>query len=828
MICNAHLDPVWLWQWPDGVAETISTFRTAVELAEKDSAFVFNHNEAILYKWVQQYAPSLFERIQKLVKKRKWHIMGGWYLQPDCNMPSGESFVRHILIGKEYFKANFDIEPKTAINFDPFGHTRGLVQILIKSGYDSYLFGRPESQFLDLPGADFSWVGFNNSKITASRFSGWYNTPLGRAAEKLTEKMEDAPDKPVLVLLWGVGNHGGGPSKKDLADVNRLIAQSHDKIIKHSTPENYFKELKRISPKLPEYKKDLNPWATGCYSSQIRIKQKHRQLENEIYSLEKMAAAAHFQNLVEYPTRQINEALDDLLFSQFHDILPGSAVESVESDSLRTIDHGLEIASRLKTRAFIALAEGQKNPKANQIPILVYNHHPFKTNQLVQCEFNKPGIPDEDTFADVQVYQNGKLIPSQIEKESSNLPDDWHKKIVFMANLAPGQMNRFDCKLIETNNKPEHKIIFKKNVINFKTKQLNVTINSATGLIDRYRANGKDILEKDAFCPVVIADIADCWGMTLRSYKKRAGKFTLMPKKTGSLFSGITEKQINSVRVIEDGPVRMVVEAVLHYNNSQLCIRYKLPKSGTQIEVQLKLYWNEKDKMLKLAVPTRLTRCEYIGQTAYGIHQLPNDGREAVAQKWTAASSKKDNLMLTCINDGIYSSSFSNDTLYLTLLRSPAYSTPSDEKAHVKLVQDRFIPRIDQGQFAFRFWFDADTILRRKRQIDREALVKNEQPFTLSFSPKNTGRKTKPLAVLDDDVIQITAMKKAQKNNDLIVRLFEPSGRKRSAVLLLPLINKRIKIELEAFEIKSLRVNLKTKKITEVDLLEKRLKKQHG
>jgi len=825
LICNAHLDPVWLWQWPEGVAETISTFRTAVEIAEKNQTFIFNHNEVILYKWVQQYDPPLFKRIQELVKKRKWHIMGGWYLQPDCNMPSGESFVRQILIGKEFFKTHFGVEPKTAINFDPFGHTRGLVQILAKSGYDSYLFGRPEPRFLDLPGIDFTWVGFDGSKITATRFSGWYNTPLGRAAEIITERVKEEPNKPVQAVLWGVGNHGGGPSRKDLADVNRLIAQCNGEIIKHSTPENYFKEIKRACPELPEYKKDLNPWGVGCYSSQIRVKQKHRRLENEIYSLEKMAAAAYFQNLMEYPTGQINEALEDLLFAQFHDVLPGSSVESVESDALRTLDHGLEVASRIKTQIFLTLAKGQKKTRANQIPILVYNHHPYKINQPVHCEFNQPDVPDEDTFTEVQVYQNGKLIPSQIEKESSNLPADWQKRVVFMPDLEPGQMNRFDCKLIKKDKKPACKWTVKKGAIHFKTKQLNVTINAATGLIDKYRVNGRDILDKNAFRPVVIADIADPWGMTLRRFEKRAGKFTLMPKKLGNMFSGITEKQINSVRVIEDGPVRTVIETLLHYNNSQLCIWYILPKSGTEIEVQLKLYWNEKDKMLKLAVPTRLNGCEYTGQTAYGVQQLPGDGTEAVAQKWTAVSSKKDNVMLTCINDGTYSSSFSDATLYVTLLRSPAYSAPSDEKAYVKLAQDRFLPRMDQGQFSFKFWLNADTISRRKRQIDREALVKNEQPFVLSFFPDNSGKKTKPLAVLSDDVIQITAMKKAQKNNDLIIRLFEPSGRKRSTILSLPLIHKKIKIELKPFEIKSLRVNLKTKKVAEVDLLEKKLVK---
>jgi len=126
LLCNSHLDPVWQWQWQEGAAETLSTFRTAAELCEQNKTFVFNHNEAILYKWIHEYEPALFARIQKLVKQGRWHIMGGWYLQPDCNMPSGESFVRQILLGKEYFRKHFGVEPKTAINFDPFGHCRPL------------------------------------------------------------------------------------------------------------------------------------------------------------------------------------------------------------------------------------------------------------------------------------------------------------------------------------------------------------------------------------------------------------------------------------------------------------------------------------------------------------------------------------------------------------------------------------------------------------------------------------------------------------------------------------------------------------------------------
>ena len=195
LICNAHLDPVWLWEWEEGAAEAVSTFRTAAELCSESGNYIFNHNEAILYKWVEEYEPLLFRKIKKLVKQGKWHIMGGWYLQPDCNMPSGETFVRHIIEGRNYFREKFGVEVKTAINFDSFGHSRGLVQIMAKCGYDSYLFCRPSQVDCQLPDDIFIWKGFNNTSLLCRRIPNGYNSHLGQAVEKIKHVLEQQSDK---------------------------------------------------------------------------------------------------------------------------------------------------------------------------------------------------------------------------------------------------------------------------------------------------------------------------------------------------------------------------------------------------------------------------------------------------------------------------------------------------------------------------------------------------------------------------------------------------------------------------------------------------------
>ena len=155
LICEAHLDPVWLWEWEEGASAAVSTFQSAANLADQFD-YIFCHNEVSLYKYIAQYAPDLFDKIKKLIKQGKWHVIGGWYLQPDANMPSGESFVRQAMVGHKYFKENFGENPTTALNFDSFGHTRGLVQIIKKCGQDSYIHVRPFDGELSLPD-DFYW-----------------------------------------------------------------------------------------------------------------------------------------------------------------------------------------------------------------------------------------------------------------------------------------------------------------------------------------------------------------------------------------------------------------------------------------------------------------------------------------------------------------------------------------------------------------------------------------------------------------------------------------------------------------------------------------------
>ncbi|MBM3305166.1 MAG: alpha-mannosidase [Candidatus Aminicenantes bacterium] len=827
LVANAHLDPVWLWEWQEGAGEALSTFRQAAEFCENHPGFVFCHNEAVLYEWVEEHEPALFRRIRKLIRQKKWHVMGGWYVQPDCNMPSGESFVRQILLGKRYFAGKFGVEPRTAVNLDPFGHTRGLVQIVAKSGHTAYLCCRPGDKECPLPRDEFVWVGYDGSEVLANRASAHYCSVGGKERERLETWLAEHPEKGLVVHLWGIGNHGGGPSRKDLEDLGSLARERPDLDIVHSTPDAYFEELEADRANLPRREQDLNPWAVGCYTSMSRVKRGHRRLENELYSAEKMAVAAWMNGLIPYPAGELKEAEKDLAFTEFHDILPGSCIPAGEEGAVRRIGHGLEILSRIKARAFFALAAGEPKAAPGTMPLFVHNPHPYPVRTIVECEF-EPWEPnyDKSRWA-VRLSERGKDIPCQTEKEDSNLSVEWRKKVVFEAELPPSRLSRFDARLepvkgtladakpatVGTVVSPER--------IGVETADLAAAVNSRTGLLDTYRVGGVEFLEPGAFAPLVIADNADPWGMKVRGFRSLEGRFALPGPAEAARVSGLGGEPLPPVRLVEDGPVRAVVEAVLRFGDSAVILTYKLPKRGAGIEVEVRVLWNEKDKMLKLSLPSKLSAPRFMGQVAFGADELPMNGDEAVSQKWLALVSEADGAALTVVNDGVYGSDFRDGELRLSLLRSPAYAADTWENK-LAVARDRFVPRQDQGERLFRFWVHGGPLEERMERIGREAQVRNERPYALAYGPPGTGRKPKPALVLDGLAVECSALKRSEDGRDVVVRLFEPTGRDRAVTLRLPVFGVKKKIRMRGFEVRTFRFDRRSKRFVETDLLERR------
>ena len=795
LICNAHLDPVWQWQWEEGVSAAISTFATAARLADEFD-YIFNHNEVLLYEWIKEYEPSLFERIRQLVKAGKWKIMGGWYLQPDCNLPCGESFVRQMQRGMEFFRKYFDSEPKTAVNVDPFGHSRGLVQIMKKCGFENYLVCRPlpnESDICD----DFIWEGLDGSTIRTTRIGTFYHSAMGRAVEKIKIVLESRKDRDVDIMLWGVGNHGGGPSRKDLAEIQELMKTTEVHII-HSTPDDYFAE----SPNhVTTVAKSLNPVNVGCYTSMIRVKQLHRTLENELYAAEKMLAHAAYQKLISFPQEELLAAEKDLLLAQFHDILPGSCIRDAENDAIRLLEHGREIVSRLRARAFFAMLRGEERAEAGTFPIFVYNPHPYPVTAEIEAEFMLEDQNHSGTFSDMTVYSGEQRLPTQVVKERSNMRLDWRKRVAFTAELAPGSLCRFAAKKTVVEKWPVLPKIEGKTFV-FENKYYRAEIDAESGYLTQYRPVGSPaLIEKAAFVPALYSDNEDPWGQNPEQYKRmgeQVAEFAALSPKKSAAFSGKMKGTLPPVRIIESGEVLTAVEAVLGCSESKARIEYRFYRDLPYFDVHVDVMFFEKNKILKLKIPCACAK-KFEGQIVFGREELPAAGEEVAAQQWVSLDD--GNQMLAVYNDGIYGYSCKDGVLELSLLRGCAYTAYSEHEGQITRT-DRYIARMEQGERNFRFRIHGGAAEKLYSALDREALEFSQQPFALNAYPAGKECEVSgcPVLLSDPDVTLVAL--RAEEKGGFMLRLQNDTTNEKTVHV--KAFGKEADVRFTKFEVKTL------------------------
>lgn len=234
-------------------------------------------------------------------------------------------------------------------------------------------------------------------------------------------------------------------------------------------------------------------------------------------------------------------------------------------------------------------------------------------------------------------------------------------------------------------------------------------------------------MKPPALVPIVLKDNEDSWGSEIVSYKEVIGSFVLASQDEVPEICGVKRKKLSPVRVIENGDVRTTVEAIYKFNRSFIITQYKIPKDFDEIEINLRAYWFEKDKMLKLTIPTPWNDAKYIYQVMFGREELKDERYEIVSQKWVCAYSPTEGNCIACINNGIYGSDFEKGVIRLTLLHSPAYSAlPFKDRSLVP--QDRFTPRMDQGERTFILWLTGGKTLNLLKRIDNMALAHNEKP----------------------------------------------------------------------------------------------------
>ena len=357
MIGQGHLDPVWLWRWTEGRAEALATSQSAVDRLREFPEFHFVRGEAQVYQWIEQDDPALFAAIQELIEAGRWHLVNGMLIQPDMNLPSGESFVRQVLLGKAYMAAKFGIEPRIAYCVDSFGHAATLPMILRQCGFDAYVFMRPAPHEKELPANVFWWQAPDGSRILSFRIAGAYTTRQDEHAEHIQLAVDAMPPElNETMCFFGVGNHGGGPTRAQIENVQQIAAGSDRWEVRFSDPQRYFTAIASAAEALPTVAEELQFHAIGCYSAVSDLKRAHRQAENGLLVAERMAAlAAQWANRPA-PQQQLYALWQTLCFNQFHDTLGGTSLKQATDDAISALRGIVAAAEEISVDAGRAVA----------------------------------------------------------------------------------------------------------------------------------------------------------------------------------------------------------------------------------------------------------------------------------------------------------------------------------------------------------------------------------------------------------------------------------------------------------------------------------------
>ncbi len=393
LIGNAHIDPVWLWTWQEGFHEAKATFRSALDRLREFPDFVFTASSAALYAWVEQSDPAMFGEIQQRVAEGRWELAGGWWIEPDCNIPCGESFVRQGLLGQRYFQEKFGKKAHVGYNVDSFGHSGGLPQVLKKSGLDFYVFMRPMVYEKELPGDLFWWESPDGSRILTFRLPVSYGTGGGDQREHVFACVGQVnPAWKRSMCFYGVGNHGGGPTIQALKSLQSLQADPERPAeLLFSGPEAFFQAVQPENSGLPVVRDDLQHHASGCYAAHSGIKRWNRRAENQLLVAEKWSALAAWKTGQPYP-QEFERAWQNVLFNQFHDILAGTSLEVAYGHARDSTAKPSPLPSAPSTRPPSPSpgASVSRRTEATK-PLVVFNPHAWPVKAPVEMEFDRWG-----------------------------------------------------------------------------------------------------------------------------------------------------------------------------------------------------------------------------------------------------------------------------------------------------------------------------------------------------------------------------------------------------------------------------------------------------
>jgi alpha-mannosidase len=369
-IGQAHLDMAWLWPLRETKRKAARTYINTINLIENYPFYIFGTSQPQQLEWTKQLYPDIYNKIKEDILKGNVELQGGMWVEPDCNLPSGESLVRQIIYGKKFFKKEFDIDVKTCWLVDSFGFPGSLPQILKKSGLDYFctikLFWNNFNKF---PYTTFLWEGIDGSKVLSHMPpEGTYTSEASAVSLKLAEnqfKEKNLIDS--FLLVFGNGDGGGGPQPSHLELLDRFRNTNYTPELSFEKAIDFFNKIEKDKDKLPIYKGELYlEKHQGTYTTQAKNKFFNRKIEIKLHNLEALATLAYLKGY-KYPSSFIEEIYKEVLLYQFHDILPGSAVKEVYDETKARYKILFEKCDKLQNELIGFLSLENKLPKEKKV-----------------------------------------------------------------------------------------------------------------------------------------------------------------------------------------------------------------------------------------------------------------------------------------------------------------------------------------------------------------------------------------------------------------------------------------------------------------------------
>jgi len=796
LIGHAHIDPVWLWPWQEGIAVVHSTFRSALDRMNETPDFAFTASSAQFYEWVAENDPEMLAEIKKRVGEGRWNVVGGWWVEPDMNIPGGEAMVRQGLYGQRTLQKLIGRKATVAFNPDSFGHTGTLPQIIKSQGMDNYVFMRPSPGEKELPADLFWWEGPDGSRVLTYRIPVSYNDSrsVRTRIEQVLERFREQPFTSYM-SYYGAGDHGGGATRENIASIKEIQAENGAPGILFSTPEKYFEEIRDIKNlTLPVVKDDLQHHAAGCYTAEAEIKKNNRIFEAALITAEKISALGSVIWNSAYPKEEFTSAWKRVLFLQFHDSLAGTSVPEHSASARDGYGYALDVAHQATYKAVQKLEWQIPSADPASQYLIAFNPHAWDIKGFIEYDFNWD-MKTPSTAED----EKGNLLRHQWTAGTTETGS--RKGIVVRTTIPAFGYRQIRIKAGE----PQDPIPgVKASGDSVENEFIRLTV-SASGSINLYdKENGMEVFKgNDSGCrAVVIDDPSDTWSHDIKSFSKEIGSF---------------ENAV--IKILEHGPLRGIIRSISRFNDSILTIDWILHAGARTVEAKVTLNWNEKLKMVKFCFPVNVESPSATYETSYGFIRRKANGDEDPGQRWidVTGTGKGSIYGLAIINDAKYGYSVNGNDMRISVIRAAVYAHHNPRV----LEMDKEHIWQDQGLHGFRMMLVPHKGTWQENSVTRKAEEFLAPPVAIyqgihGGSMPGAGS----FVSVDSTDIIISSVKQAEEGDDLIIRCVEASGKTVKATVDFSFLNRRWTGSFKPCEIKSLRLDCLNRSVKEVNLLE--------